>query len=531
MTQALTVPEATMIRSLSLTALIALHLAAWNPTIAACSSSYTIDDLGTLGGTNSFGAAINAAGTVTGTSWLTSSAHAGGVHAFRYVDGIGMIDLGVLPNTGANFSFGYGINSFGQIAGGSYAAEAGTAIRAMMATATGLIDLGTLSNTDDASVAFDINDRGQVTGWSTARAGGAFVTHAFVWTAAAGMRDIGTLGGDYSSGQSINESGQIAGESKIGTGATLAFRFTEGAGMISLGTLSGGTRSSGYGINNSGQVVGESDTGPIVGFPRLKGQGPIVGFPRLKGRSFGEIGEGPRAFLWTEGVGMRDLGDLGGGTSRATAISNNGVVVGWSYVIDGAFRAFRWTQAEGMINLNTLLPPNSGWVLLEAYGVNDNGQITGNGLRNGFIHAFRLNPPKSTKPVTQLTVNKILKHPDHNHLRLFNLKIDGVTVKANINSGSSGPQTVSIGTHTVSETGAPSTPLSAFGTVIGGDCAADGTVTLAEGDNKICTITNYDHFGGCPTTCCEPGDGTEDCEPPHCSSACLRCSPPGGSCP
>jgi probable HAF family extracellular repeat protein len=121
------------------------------------------------------------------------------------------------------------------------------------------------------------------------------------------MRDIGTLGGDYSSGQSINESGQIAGESKIGTGATLAFRFTEGAGMISLGTLSGGTRSSGYGINNSGQVVGESDTGPIVGFPRLKGQGPIVGFPRLKGRSFGEIGEGPRAFLWTEGVGMRDL--------------------------------------------------------------------------------------------------------------------------------------------------------------------------------------------------------------------------------
>jgi probable HAF family extracellular repeat protein len=108
---------------------------------------------------HSLGLAINAAGNVTGSSWLTSNPHAGGIHAFRYVNGIGMADLGVLPPAGANFSFGYGINSFGQIAGGSFAAEGGSAVRAMLATATGLIDLGTLSNTDDASVAFDINDR------------------------------------------------------------------------------------------------------------------------------------------------------------------------------------------------------------------------------------------------------------------------------------------------------------------------------------------------------------------------------------
>jgi probable HAF family extracellular repeat protein len=264
--------------------------------------------------------------------------------------------------------------------------------------------------------------------------------------------------------------------------------------------------------------VGESDTGPIV-------------HPSLRRRSFGEIGEGPHAFLWTEGVGMRDLGDLGGGTSRANAISNNVVVVGVSTVINGTSHAFRWTEAEGMIDLNTLLPPNSGWVLIEATGVNDKGQITGSGLHNGSRHAFRLNPPKSTEPITQLTVNKILKHPDHNHLRLFNLTIDGVTVKANINSGSSGPQSVSPGNHRVSETGGTGTSLGAFGTVIGGDCAADGTVTLAQGDSKACTITNYDHEGGCSTTCCEPGDGTEDCESPNCSSACLRCSPPGGACP
>ena len=192
------------------------------------------------------------------------------------------------------------------------------------------------------------------------------------------MRDIGTLGGNTSVGRSINESGQVTGESKIGADKTTrAFRFTEGVGMIDLGTLSGGTNSSGYGINNSGQVVGESDTGPILHLDL-----------RLKSFSL----YGTHAFLWTEGAGMMDLGHLGGGTSRATAISNNGVVVGTSALINDTDHAFRWTQASGMIDLNTLLQPNSGWVLVDAYGVNDTGQITGYGLHNGAGHAFRFDP-------------------------------------------------------------------------------------------------------------------------------------------
>src|SRR5262245_56299412 len=36
----------------------------------------------------------------------------------------------------------------------------------------------------------------------------------------------------------------------------------------------------------------------------------------------------------------------------------------------------------------------------------------------------------------------------------------------------------------------PNTVLTNYTLVIGGDCATDGTVTLAAGDNKICTITN-----------------------------------------
>ena len=56
------------------------------------------------------------------------------------------------------------------------------------------------------------------------------------------------------------------------------------------------------------------------------------------------------------------------------------------------------------------------------------------------------------------------------------------------NSVTSGVKNTStIGSHTVSETTDPG-----YTATIGGDCAADGSVTLAAGDDKTCTITNDD---------------------------------------
>jgi probable HAF family extracellular repeat protein len=368
-----------MIRLLS-SALVLLYTVL---ALAACDPTSVIEDLGTLGGPTSLGLGINAAGNVCGGSYLASDPHTGGLHAFRYVDGLGMIDAGALPP--GNISEAAGINSGGLLAGGSFVE--GFVPHAFVASATlTLRDLGTLGG--EYSYAWDINDPGLVTGEASTAAEDV---HAFIWTSAGGMRDLGTLGGNSSVGRSINEKGQVAGESRLATGASRAFRFSEGSGMIGLGTLSGGSTSSAYGINNAGQVVGESETTPILD-PTPRAKGLTFTNPAFRLKAFPL--SGIHAFLWAEGAGMKDLGHLGGGTSRALAISDKGTVVGTSTLINGSSRAFRWTEAEGMIDLNTLLPRNSGWVLLVAWDVNDKGQITGEGLHNGAQHAFRFNPPE-----------------------------------------------------------------------------------------------------------------------------------------
>ncbi len=92
----------------------------------------------------------------------------------------------------------------------------------------------------------------------------------------------------------------------------------------------------------------------------------------------------------------------------------------------------------------------------------------------------------------RLTVNKVTVPA--NDTGKFNLQIDGATAGtgANVgNGGTTGAITSTIGAHTAGETQGTGTLLADYTTVIGGDCAANGSVTLAAGDNKVCTITNY----------------------------------------
>ncbi|TMD68096.1 MAG: hypothetical protein E6I84_02410 [Chloroflexi bacterium] len=100
------------------------------------------------------------------------------------------------------------------------------------------------------------------------------------------------------------------------------------------------------------------------------------------------------AFLYSAGT-MTDLGSVpGADQSMASDINDVGQVVGSSFNDTGFSSAYVWSAATGMRDLNTLLPSNSGWVLQDAAGINNSGQVIGLGMIGGQVqHAYLLTPP------------------------------------------------------------------------------------------------------------------------------------------
>jgi probable HAF family extracellular repeat protein len=84
---------------------------------------------------------------------------------------------------------------------------------------------------------------------------------------------------------------------------------------------------------------------------------------------------------------ITDLGTLGGTSSRAKSINSLGQVVGGSRTVSGSNHAFLWENGV-MYDLNSSLPAGSDWCLYGAEGINDAGQIVGNGSRDGQGSAF-----------------------------------------------------------------------------------------------------------------------------------------------
>ncbi|HZN67238.1 MAG TPA: PEP-CTERM sorting domain-containing protein, partial [Tepidisphaeraceae bacterium] len=227
-----------------------------------------MQDLGTLGGLWSGGAAINDAGDVAGSSATLPDSWS---HAFRYVGMPGsggvMQDLGTL---GGPYSFGSGINAAGHVVGSARLAG-DVASRAFLYVGTpgsgGVMhDLGALGGSD--SVAYDINDAGQISGFAYRADNNA---HAFRYVGTPGsggvMQDLGTLGGPTSSGEAINASGQVVGASSVTADDQIshAFRYTGTAGgggvMEDLGELVEGGGINAMAINDAGDVAGTSGVG------------------------------------------------------------------------------------------------------------------------------------------------------------------------------------------------------------------------------------------------------------------------------
>lgn len=217
-----------------------------------------------------------------------------------------------------------------------------------------LTDLGTLPN-GFRPTPQGINANGQVAGY--VRIGAASRNHAFLFTDGAGLVDLGSLGGNTATAYGLNDAGVVVGyaASRFGEDIYRAFVYTADQGMTDIGTL-GGDISFAFGVSNAGQVCGYSEPG----------FGPFHAF----------------RYTITTGV-MEDLGDLGGGYSYGYGINNRGDVAGASYINATQYRAFVYRDNGPMTSLGTL-GGNS-----QANAVNDAGTVVGFFVTSGSdSHAF-----------------------------------------------------------------------------------------------------------------------------------------------
>jgi probable HAF family extracellular repeat protein len=339
---------------------------------------YAVTDLGTLGGTFSRGFSINNRGWIAGQANLADDA---ADHASLWQHGF-ISDLGTL---GGPNSLAWGLNSSGQVVGQAESSIpdpfgldfcfTGTQLQCLpfIWQNDALTALPTLGGNN--GLAFAINDLGIAVGQAEnstldATCGGPeYEAKPVLWIQGT-AQELPTLHGD-SDGQArgINNLGQVVGASGgcVTTTPPLHALLWHNGTVTDLGNLGGELYSEAVAINDRGQVVGSSD---------------------VPGDDFAGPGSTAHGFLWKSGR-IRDLGTIPGDANGfAISINNQGQAVGIGS------RAILWQNGR-LTDLNTLVPgaPFSPLYLLQAWDINDRGEIVGLGLAiTGELHAFLATP-------------------------------------------------------------------------------------------------------------------------------------------
>jgi probable HAF family extracellular repeat protein len=305
-----------------------------------------------------------------------------------------VIDLGAL---GGAYSFAFGINGSGEVAGGA-ATPAQTDFVSQTAFLwrkhSGIVNLGVLdlpgspACPDCNSVAAAISALGDVAVGSEIAVPDPngqdfcqFGTHrscrAAIWRNGAMTALQNLPGGNNANVLWINRSGQASGfaENEVsdpGCSAVTPFQVRRFQPVVwspdgridrvlSPMTAKGDTVAFAMTINDRGQVVGVSGTCSTTGLPPAAINNTTAA----------------RAVLWEANGSILDLGSLGGASNIATSINNRGEVVGTSQSpVDGAIHAFRWTRRTGMVDYGAF-PGAVATVPGCCHTINDAGDVVG----------------------------------------------------------------------------------------------------------------------------------------------------------
>lgn len=317
-------------------------------------------------------------------------------------------DLGAVP--GQKVSKGYALNALGQAAGVSETPYGAIATLFSNGKAS---SLGTLEALDVA-IATAINRSGQVVGYEPFSSTANNTFHAFLYSNGS-MKDIhsASLFPSGTIAEGINGSGVVVGQGQLTSSSFHAFVYANGK-MVDIGPP-GAYQASAYAINDAGQVVGDSYvSGGQTGFLYANGKVTDLGVPsganatsavaiNSTGQIVGAIyftRPPSHAALYRNGL-WTDLGGIAGAAgSHATGINTAGQVVGISVFPTTSYHPFKPGKHVGFIvrngspvDLNTLIPSNSGFTITDATGINDSGDILCDANNtSGYQHAVLLTP-------------------------------------------------------------------------------------------------------------------------------------------
>jgi len=228
-----------------------------------------MQNLGTLGGTQSEARGVSADGSVV-VGWASNAA--GLRRAFRWTASGGMQELGTL---GGTESMALGVSADGSVVVG-WASNAAGLRRAFRWQNGVMQDLGTLGGTQSEALGVSA-DGAVVVGYAVNAAG---QQRAFRWTASGGMQDLRSYDGSVAYG--VSADGRVVVGDYYYRGYYYSFRWTAAGGVQELSTLRGYSSSNAY-------AVAVSDDGPVV-------VGRAYDNERL-----------PVAFRWTLPRGTEDL--------------------------------------------------------------------------------------------------------------------------------------------------------------------------------------------------------------------------------
>jgi len=244
------------------------------------------------------------------------------------------------------------------------------------------------------SMGLDINEAGQIIGYSDRYSGGVESQGQSAWlyngtstidiglTGVEHTNNVGARQSGFGFGQQLNQAGQVTGYSRRFNGGNYDFGQTawlyNGTSTIDIGLIgSEHTRDDGYKFSTGSSIA---DSGHVIGYSE---------------RFDGAIELGQDAWVYDPSLGtvalQLSVRSDGWAFSEAAFLGDEGIVLGYYQLFDDmnllGDRAFYWSASDGLWDLGSVIDGGlvaNGWESLY-YAIQGNGlgQIMGNGLASG----------------------------------------------------------------------------------------------------------------------------------------------------